>query len=288
MKWFKHDSDANMDSKLQEILLDYGLEGYGLYWYCLEMIVNKIDYDNLTFELEHDARIIARNTGSTPKKVVEMMKRFVELGLFQNSDGRVTCLKLLSRLDKSMTSNAKFRDAIDVAKRSHDPIMIKPDLVMQEEKRIQEITIEENKKDSKQDEIYSRIINEDILIEFNKVVSNKKPNWSSVSILNKSRMSRCKKLIDFTKKRIKESNLSETPVQYIARLFEGMATDDFYCGKQPSSKYPNGYKWDFDTLTTEKHVIKFIEKQIDTGYKKVESGFDIDFMDVELYEDKYS
>ena len=48
--------------KLQEILLDYGLQGYGLYWYCLEMIVNKIDVDNLTFELEHDARIIKRNT----------------------------------------------------------------------------------------------------------------------------------------------------------------------------------------------------------------------------------
>ena len=30
MKWFKHDSDANLDAKLQNVLLDYGLEGYGL------------------------------------------------------------------------------------------------------------------------------------------------------------------------------------------------------------------------------------------------------------------
>ena len=132
-----------MDSKLQEILLDYGLEGYGLYWYCLEMIVNKIDVDNLTFELEHDARIIARNTGSTTKKISEMMLRFVELDLFQNSEGRVTCLKLLQRLDKSMTSNVKFRNMLTKAKESHDSVMIEPDLVMQDKITLQEITQEE-------------------------------------------------------------------------------------------------------------------------------------------------
>jgi len=152
MKWFKHDSDANMDGRLQEILLDYGLEGYGLYFYCLELIVNKIDVDNLNFELEHDSRIIARNTGSTPQKVTEMMKRFIELGLFQNSDGRITCLKLLQRLDKSMTSNVKMRSLIDQAKSNHDTVMTKsclshdkvmsyPDLVMQEENTLDNITL---------------------------------------------------------------------------------------------------------------------------------------------------
>ena len=158
MKWFKHDSDANMDSKLQEILLDYGLEGYGLYWYCLEMIVNKIDVDNLTFELEHDARIIARNTGSTTKKISEMMLRFVELDLFQNSEGRVTCLKLLQRLDKSMTSNVKFRNMLTKAKESHDSVMIEPDLVMQDKITLQEITqdkktLKESNKSSNDDDI---------------------------------------------------------------------------------------------------------------------------------------
>jgi len=152
MKWFKHDSGANMDGKLQEVLLDYGLEGYGLYWYCLELIVNKIDVDNLTFELEHDSRIIARNTGSSVQRVTEMMTRFIDLGLFQNIEGKITCLKLLNRLDKSMTSNARMRGLIESAKKSHDPIMIKPDSVMQdkirrEEKRIEEITIKKISKD---------------------------------------------------------------------------------------------------------------------------------------------
>ena len=85
MDWFKHDSNANLDEKLQEVLLDYGLEGYGLYWYCIELIVNKISAENITFELKHDARIIARNTGASVQRVEEMMKRFIELGLFERS-----------------------------------------------------------------------------------------------------------------------------------------------------------------------------------------------------------
>lgn len=145
MHWFKHDADASQDAKLQNVLLDYGLEGYGLYWYCLELIVGKIDVDNITFELEHDARIIARNTGSTAQKVEEMMRYFVAQGLFEASaGGNVTCMKLAKRLDKSMTSNAKMRELIDKIRGknhdavmiSHDDSMINHDGVMQDKIRI--------------------------------------------------------------------------------------------------------------------------------------------------------
>ena len=94
MKWFKHQASANMDAKLQEVLLDYGLEGYGLYWYCLELIAGNVEADNLTFELEHDCRIIARNVGSTSQKVQEMMTAFINFGLFEEAQGTITCLKL--------------------------------------------------------------------------------------------------------------------------------------------------------------------------------------------------
>jgi len=78
---------------------NFGLEGYGLYWYCIEMISSNVDKDNLTFELEHDARIIARNTGSSAEKVESMMKKFVEHGLFQNSQGVITCYQIAKRAD---------------------------------------------------------------------------------------------------------------------------------------------------------------------------------------------
>ncbi|EMX2994875.1 DUF4373 domain-containing protein [Escherichia coli] len=112
MKWFKHNSDANRDEKLQNVLLDYGLEGYGLYWYCIELIAYEVDQHNLTFELKHDARIIARNVGSTPKRVEEMMRYFIEVGLFDCSHGVVRCLSLAKRLDQSMTSKSGYRNAI--------------------------------------------------------------------------------------------------------------------------------------------------------------------------------
>lgn len=111
MKWFKHDTDANMDAKLQSVMLDYGLEGYGLYWYCIELIAQRVNGDNLTFELEHDARIIARNTGSTPQKVEQMMTTFINLGLLNSNNGHVFCLKLASRCD-DFTAKAVRRKGI--------------------------------------------------------------------------------------------------------------------------------------------------------------------------------
>jgi hypothetical protein len=147
MDWFKHDSNANLDEKLQEVLLDYGLEGYGLYWYCLELIVGRISQDNITFELKHDARIIARNTGSTPQKVEEMMRKFVKLGLFEDNNGSVTCLKVAKRLMTSATSNPQMRALIQNVKQNqadesaschrHDDVM--PDKIRLDKKRIEYI-----------------------------------------------------------------------------------------------------------------------------------------------------
>lgn len=147
MEWFRHDSNANLDEKLQEVLLDYGLEGYGLYWYCIELIVGKTSADNITFELKHDARVIARNTNSTPQKVEEMMKRFITLGLFENEENKITCLKVAKRLMSSATSNPKMRHLIQDIKQQydtaldtnrHDAIMTPSDFITAEEKRIEE------------------------------------------------------------------------------------------------------------------------------------------------------
>ena len=149
MKWFKHDTDANMDAKLQEVLLDYGLEGYGLYWYCIELIAGKVGAENLTFSLEHDARIIARNTGGTTQKITEMMTRFVEVGLFEDKDGLVTCMRLAKRLDKSMTSNPDMRAAIEGIRNNHDLVMTQSAKPMQEENRLEEKRTEEKKLDKK-------------------------------------------------------------------------------------------------------------------------------------------
>lgn len=117
MQWFKHDSTANQDAKLKRLRMKYGLEGYGLYWYCLELIAGEVGVDNVTFELEHDAEIISFDTGIHHERVNEMMRYMVDLGLFESSaNGYISCMKLAKRLDKSMTSNPKMRSIIEAVR----------------------------------------------------------------------------------------------------------------------------------------------------------------------------
>ena len=99
MKWFKHSASSNLNAKLQDLVLEYGFEGYGVYWYCLELIAGNVEPEKLTFELEHDARLIARYGGIGVQKVEEIMKHMVKLELFECSNGKITCLKLAKRCD---------------------------------------------------------------------------------------------------------------------------------------------------------------------------------------------
>lgn len=158
MKWFKHDSDASSDAKIKKLLIRYGAVGYAVYFHCLELIAGNVSNDNITFELEHDSEIIADNLrikGTAEKSgvqvVEEIMHYIVQLKLFENHDGRITCFKMIKRLDSSMTSNAAFRKLIADAKNSHDlmgeshdSVMMRHDSVMLEENRIEKNRKEEN------------------------------------------------------------------------------------------------------------------------------------------------
>ena len=110
MKWFKHDSDANMDAKLKRLRIKYGMAGYGLYWYCLELIAQGIDQKKITFELEHDSEILAHDTGINYQLVSEMMIFMVDLGLFENVNGVITCFKMAMRLDDHTARNPQIKD----------------------------------------------------------------------------------------------------------------------------------------------------------------------------------
>lgn len=147
MIWFKHDTDATQDAKIKKLLIRYGAIGYAIYFHCLELIAAETSDNNLTFELEHDSEIIAANlfikdeTGKKAVAIVEDIMRFIiEIGLFQESGGRIFCFKLLKRLDASMTSNPRFRAMIASAKgENHDTVMTpscyRHDTIMQASKQ---------------------------------------------------------------------------------------------------------------------------------------------------------
>lgn len=156
LKWFKHDTDASSDAKIKKLILKHGAEGYAVYFHCIELIVNEISETNITFELEHDAEIIADNLKiksdqdiSAIDKVNNIMTTIVNLGLFEESNSRITCLKLAKRLDQSMTSNVKMRSLIGNMKKNHDSVMISHDNVMGDKKRLDKIRIDKNNIDEK-------------------------------------------------------------------------------------------------------------------------------------------
>jgi len=127
MQWYKHDTDATQDAKIKKLLIRHGAVGYAVYFHCLELIAAETSETNLTFVLEHDSEIIADNLkiqGTADKSGIEIvetiMRYIIQLGLFQESGGKVFCFKLLKRLDTSMTSNPRFREMISSAKTNHD------------------------------------------------------------------------------------------------------------------------------------------------------------------------
>jgi hypothetical protein len=129
MKWFKHDADASSDAKIKKLILRHGAEGYAIYFHCIELITGDVTENKITFELEHDAEIIADNlkikgdaSFSGVEKVNQIMRYIVELGLFDENNGHISCYKIAKRLDLSMTSNPRFRELIASVK-SHDSVM---------------------------------------------------------------------------------------------------------------------------------------------------------------------
>ena len=112
MKWFKHKSNAHSDAKIQRVLMRHGAEGYAMYWYCLELIAGGVEGNNITFELEHDAELIGNVLKIDTLRVENIMRTFIELQLFEQSEGKITCLKLAKSLDERWTRNADLKAAI--------------------------------------------------------------------------------------------------------------------------------------------------------------------------------
>jgi len=139
VKWFKHDSNASIDAKIERLILKYGIEGYGLYFYCLEMIARTVEKHNLSFELEHDAELIANRIGMHREKVQEMMTFMVNLGLFENDRGIITCLKMAGRTDEytqKLLKEQPVRIVPTISRQSPDSVETKSELI--EENRIEE------------------------------------------------------------------------------------------------------------------------------------------------------
>lgn len=246
MKWFKHDTDATTDAKVKKLLIKYGVTGYAIYFHCLELIAGDISETNITFELEHDAEIIAddlRIHGTAGKSgidiVNEIMLYIIHLNLFQSSNGTIYCFKLLKRLNTSMTSNEKMRNMITEAKQSHDTVMIESchnhDTVMQEENRTDKNRTDKNR-------IYTSVLN--LYLTYCK----KLPKVEKLSEKRKSHIS---------------SLLNEFTIEQIESAFITAGKSSFLTGDNKT-----GWKANFDWLINKNNLLKVIEGNYDNNGKK--------------------
>jgi hypothetical protein len=135
VKWFKHDSNASLDAKLKRLKHKYGMEGYGLYWYLLECVARTIEAHNLTFELEEDAELIAAEVNIHRDRVEEMMVFMCDQGLFENSGGRITCLKMASRSDE-YTAKALRKSSKVLPVSGHTPDKVPPKRIERKKEKI--------------------------------------------------------------------------------------------------------------------------------------------------------
>lgn len=102
--------------------MKYGAEGYALYWLCLELIAAPIDKQNINFELEHDAEILAHRLRMDSVRVEEIMRYMCDIRLFElePTTQRVTCLKLANRIENSIVKNPELKAIQDHIKLIRD------------------------------------------------------------------------------------------------------------------------------------------------------------------------
>lgn len=113
MKWYKHFSKAHRDTKIKRLINDFGSDGYAVYFYCLELIADSIESDNVTFELEDDAELVGQFLKIDTLRIEKIMHRCIDLGLFGLSEaGRITCFKMAKFLDEKYTRNPILKKMI--------------------------------------------------------------------------------------------------------------------------------------------------------------------------------
>lgn len=73
-------TDGYTNLKLREIRADFGLEGYGFYWICLELVGQQ----GIKFRLNSSKgwkKVLKLETGISEEKIEKLLKRFSELSL---------------------------------------------------------------------------------------------------------------------------------------------------------------------------------------------------------------
>ena len=142
MKWFKHETDAHTNLKLQAIMDKHGLEGYGFYWFILELVAREgEDFHILSTK---SWRIYLKKFSGVPeKKINELLTFFAENNLIDK--------KSLKQNDLFIPKLGERSD--DYTNRVRRKYVQGSDNVHLEEKRV-----EEKRKEYKRPEVLNKLL----------------------------------------------------------------------------------------------------------------------------------
>ena len=124
MKWFKHHTDAHNNLKFQKIFKDFGSEGYGLFWICVELVGREGNNFRVSAEKEWFS-YLEKNSGIERKKIKTILQAFADTNLVDKkalNKGELYLPKLQERVDE-------YTDKVGRKSRQS------PDIVGKEEKR---------------------------------------------------------------------------------------------------------------------------------------------------------
>lgn len=128
MKWFKHLSSAYTDLAIRQVIEEFGVEGYGLYWLCCELVAQQGKH----FCLKKDQnwlKILELLSKTPEKKLIEILQKFSELNLinktaYKNGDIYIQKMKKYADeyTDKVGRKSGQGRDCVGLDKIRRDKI----------------------------------------------------------------------------------------------------------------------------------------------------------------------
>ena len=97
--YFKHDSNARNDPKIQALIKKYGIEGYGRFWVIIEVMRETNGYK--ISEKKYVLESLAEQMKCSVEEITKFIKDCVEeFELFIQEDGFVYSSSFLGRMSK--------------------------------------------------------------------------------------------------------------------------------------------------------------------------------------------
>lgn len=238
--YFAHDYDAKSDPKLQNLMMEMGLEGVGLYWCVIEDLYSEGGYLPMSM-----IKTLAWRYRIDEKKVDSLIRKF---DLFTIDEGSFTSNSVLRRLDKVSEISEKRKKAI---KKRWEKLT--KEIHMNNNSNSNEIQSKEKESKEEYDEdessSHERIDYEDFKNHYNK--------WATENGFP------CVKVMTDARRTATKSILNEFSRDDIDKVLSICATSDFLKGANEKS-----WRADFDFIFKKGKFVRILEGSYDDHHCK--------------------